>query len=53
MGEELSFLAKVICRYLGWHWPGLKHWHYNGQMHTSCRLCHRVISTINGDNKWH
>ena len=54
MGEQLSLLAKLFCKKLGWHLPiFVKHWHYKGQTHTHCKLCHKLISSRNGDNKWH
>jgi len=53
MEEQLSLLAKLVCKKLGWHLPSfIKHWHHNGQTHTICRLCRKVISSQDGISGW-
>lgn len=47
--EQLTFWAKVWCRWLGYHWlDPSKGWSYKGKIYGPCKLCGRVI----GQGKW-
>lgn len=44
MKRKARLLEKVLCDWLGWHWPKRHHWHHAGKTHATCRICHRVVS---------